>query len=204
MSNLEKYVSVETLILSGNLISELNARSFALNTQLQYLSLSRNKLTSVMHLIHLKQLLCLDLSHNRIEEVDLGQLPPNLLSLTLTGNPIEQRARESGKISQYRKPFVLQLDSLQQMDKIEIIAAEKMTYQGILPRKVNLDEMLRKKAQDDAARQQVFKMQSELRVEIQREQGKPDVEIIANSLDEFAKMDEMDGWLDNLTEVMHR
>ena len=47
-------------------------------------------------------------------------------------------------------------------------------------------------------------MQNELKVEIQREQGKESKEILADSLNEFAKMDEMDSWLDNMSEIMTR
>ena len=42
VSNLERFVGLETLVLSGNLIVELNASSFAMNNRLQFLSLSRN------------------------------------------------------------------------------------------------------------------------------------------------------------------
>jgi len=37
-----------------------------------------------------------------------------------------------------------------------------------------------------------------------RDQGKGNVEIVAESLDEFAKMDEMDSWLDNMSDMMLR
>jgi len=42
VSNLERFIQVETIILSGNLIEELNMASFATNLRLQFLSLSRN------------------------------------------------------------------------------------------------------------------------------------------------------------------
>ena len=51
---------------------------------------------------------------------------------------------------------------------------------------------------------QGFKLQQELKVEIKRDQGKKDTEIVTESLNEFAKMDEMDGWLENLSEMMVR
>lgn len=112
MSNLEMFTEVETIALSGNVITTITPESFAANLKLTFLSLSSNKLTSVENLGHLVNLQALNLSDNAIEEVDISQLPPNLLSLKLAGNPIEQRAQESGKLSLYRKPFVLGLQNL--------------------------------------------------------------------------------------------
>ena len=205
VANLERFIEVETIILSGNLISELNASSFATNTNLQFLSLSRNRLTEVKYLNHLECLQALDLGHNNIEEIaDLNELPPNLLSLKLVGNPIEQRAVESGQLSKYRKPFVLHLQLLEQLDKIEIVPAERMSYLGTINRRINIDQMLRDKVRNDEIRRQGFKLQNELRIEIKREQGKSNVEIVSESLDEFAKQNEMDSWLDNMADMMQR
>ena len=205
VANLERFIEVETIILSGNLISELNASSFATNTNLQFLSLSRNRLTEVKYLNHLEGLQALDLGHNNIEEIaDLNELPPNLLSLKLVGNPIEQRAVESGQLSKYRKPFVLHLQLLEQLDKIEIVPAERMSYLGTINRRINIDQMLRDKVRNDEIRRQGFKLQNELRIEIKREQGKSNVEIVSESLDEFAKQNEMDSWLDNMADMMQR
>ena len=111
---------------------------------------------------------------------------------------------ECGELSAYRKPFVLHLSELEDLDKIEIVAAERMSYQGTLPRRININEMLTKKVREDQIRKQGFRLQSELRVEIKRDAGKGNTEIVAESLDEFAKMDEMDGWLENLSEMMVR
>ena len=169
MANLDLFTQLETLILSGNYISEISAASFACNPKLRYLSLSKNKLTMVRHLSHLLELQALDLSGNLLETADLGEYPPNLLSLKLKDNPIEQAAAESGKLSLYRKPFVLHLKQLEQMDKIEVVAAERMSYEGTLPRRINIDEMLRLKIKNDNVRQQVLKMESEVRVEIKRD-----------------------------------
>ena len=140
------------------------------------------------HLNHLVQLQALDLGNNNIEEIaDLNELPPNLLSLKLIGNPFEQRATESGQLSKYRKPFVLHLQLLEQLDKIEVMPAERMSYIGTINRRINIDQMLREKVRNDEIRKQGFKLQQELRIEIKREQGKSDVEIVSESLDEFAK-----------------
>lgn len=64
--------------------------------------------------------------------------------------------------------------------------------------------MLMGKKKNDLIRAQTDKLESELRVEIKREQGKNNTEIVAESLDEFAKMDEMENWMDNLSEMMVR
>ena len=47
-------------------------------------------------------------------------------------------------------------------------------------------------------------MQQELRIEIKREQGKGNQEIVAEAVQELTKMDEMDNWLDDLSEMMVR
>lgn len=73
----------------------------------------------------------------------MQELPPNLLSLKLNGNPIEQRALESNQLSTYRKPFVLGLHMLESLDKIDIMAVERMSYQGLLNRRIDLNAMLR-------------------------------------------------------------
>ena len=64
--------------------------------------------------------------------------------------------------------------------------------------------MLFKKIREDEVRKQGVKVSNELRVEIKREQGKDNQAIVAESLNEFAKMDEMEGWLENLSEAMVR
>ena len=79
-----------------------------------------------------------------------------------------------------------------------------MFYQGIISRRININEMLIGKKKNDQIRAQTDKLESELRVEIKREQGKNNTEIVAESLDEFAKMDEMENWMDNLSEMMVR
>ena len=89
----------------------------------------------------------------------MTELPQNLLSLKMVGNPMEQRAIQSKKISAYRKPFVLHLSLLEDLDKIEIVPAERMSYLGTLRRKVNIDEMIMQKIKSDQVRLQGFKLQ---------------------------------------------
>ena len=68
----------------------------------------------------------LDLSNNEIEEVDPKQLPANLLALKLIDNPVYTNAKKT--MSKYRKSIVLQLEFLEDLDKIEILPVERMTY----------------------------------------------------------------------------
>ena len=58
----------------------------------------------------------------------MGQMPPQLLALKLIGNPIEREAHESRDLAAYRKPFVLHFSQLEELDKIEILPAERMSY----------------------------------------------------------------------------
>lgn len=169
------------------------------------MTLSRNKLTEIKNLRSLTSLQFLDLSNNKIEEVDnLQELPPNLLALKMIGNPIEQQAVAIKELAAYRKPFVLHLKLLEDMDKIEIDPAERMSYEGNLPRRINVDKMLETKIKSATVRRQGIKVENELKIELKRDQGKNNVEIVSESLNEFAKMDEMEGWLDNLSEAMSR
>ena len=83
----------------------------------------------------------LDLSNNEIEEVETKQLPANLLALKLIGNPVYTNA--SKQMSKYRKPIVLALELLEDLDKIEILPVERMTYQGIIKdKRYKIDEVL--------------------------------------------------------------
>ena len=129
ITNLEMFAQVETLVLTGNKIEEITRNAFQTNLKLQFLSLGRNMISEVCNLNHLNELQLLDLSNNLIVEVeDLNQLPNNLLSLKFIGNPIEQEAKESRELASYRKPFVMHLQQLEDLDKIEIVPAERMSY----------------------------------------------------------------------------
>lgn len=73
-----------------------------------------------------------------------NELPENLIALKLIGNPVHMKAK--GRLSEYRKPIVLHLEELNDLDKIEVQVHERMTYQGLLraDKRFNIDEMLMK------------------------------------------------------------
>ena len=100
--------------------------SFSNNLKITFLSLQKNKISRIENLKHLESLEMLDLSNNEIEEVDPKQLPANLLALKLIDNPVHIKAKKT--LSKYRKPIVLQLEFLEDLDKIEILPVERMTY----------------------------------------------------------------------------
>lgn len=92
---------------------------------------------------NLASLQFLDISNNKIEQIDnLQELPSNLLALKMIGNPMEQRASQTKELAAYRKPFVLHFKLLEDLDKIEVDAAERMYYEGVLSRRINIDQML--------------------------------------------------------------
>ena len=64
-----------------------------------------------------------------------------------------------------------------------------MSYQGILRRGVNVNDMLFAKIRNDEIRRQGVNVQNELRIEIKREQGKGNPEIVAEAVEELKKMD---------------
>jgi hypothetical protein len=61
--------------------------------------------------------------------------------LKLRKNPI---ATISASMTAYRKPIVLGLPNLIELDKIEVLVAERLSYQGLLP-KCNLEKLLKTK-----------------------------------------------------------
>ena len=56
---------------------------------LQFLVLSRNRLSSLEGLSVLPNLLALDVDHNALADIGSQQLPPSLLYLNCAGNPFD-------------------------------------------------------------------------------------------------------------------
>ena len=74
-----------------------------------------------------------------------------------------------GALSAYRKPIVLHLECLEDLDKIEILPAERLTYQGIIKAKnaadkrLNIDEMLVRQMANNELKKKGLKVQDEVR-----------------------------------------
>ena len=110
ITNLERFIEVETLELSGNQITNILPSSFAANTKLVYLKLANNHIKKIENVKHLEQLQHLDVSNNELEEINVDELPKNVYSLKLIKNPVHQEAEKSKQLSIYRKPIILALD----------------------------------------------------------------------------------------------
>ena len=116
---------------------------------LKFLALQNNLLDNLgSSLTYLHDLEFLDLGQNRIETLSIeDSLPPSIMFLKLRGNPIAAQPLK------YRQPFVEQLADLQELDKIRVMPAERLSYQGMLP-KLNLETLLKdlidKRAKEEA------------------------------------------------------
>jgi hypothetical protein len=107
------------------------------------------------------------MSSNKLAELDVeGSLPGGINILRLNDNPIEHEDPD------YRKKCVVGLQWLTEMDKIKVVAAERMVYLGLMPAsrfniKEKLEEFKREKKEADAKE----KMEFELYVEMMDERG---------------------------------
>jgi Leucine-rich repeat (LRR) protein len=71
------------------MIERIPSNAFAMNLNLNFLALQKNKITKVEGIKHLPNLQFLDLSENMIEEIDIAtELPASLIFLKLIKNPI--------------------------------------------------------------------------------------------------------------------
>lgn len=86
----QQLVYLRELDLTGNELCHLPAEEWSyLPVGLQRLILNANELNVVPEIQHLTQLLHLGLSCNHIKSLEGAQLPPRLISLDLSSNPIE-------------------------------------------------------------------------------------------------------------------
>lgn len=156
--------------------------SFQFNIKLQLLNLSNNLITKIEGLDHLSQLGFLDLSNNQIKEINPSkELPKNLCIFRLNENPVEKEDPD------YRKKIVVALEYLTELDKIKVIAAERLIYRGLLPQtqflRVNqMIEQFKRERQEQEARE---KMEFDLYVEMMEEQGISQSDRIHKSLDAY-------------------
>lgn len=87
----------------------------------------------------------------------------------------------------YRHKIVVQLEYLTELDKIKVVAAERLVYRGLLPaaQRIKVNEMLeefKRERQEQDARE---KMESDLYIEMMEEQGVTQHDRINKSLDQY-------------------
>ena len=90
------------------------------------LNISNNKIVEIEGIYHLKNLAFLDISNNLIEKCDSDDLPENLIIVRMSKNPVKPEV--------YRKKLVMALNDLTELDKIKVVAAERLWYHGLLPK----------------------------------------------------------------------
>lgn len=128
LQGLEQFVELESLHLAGNFIEEIAPNAFEKNLKLNYLVLEGNRISEITGLKDLPDLQYVDLSNNDIEKIDATkQLPQSLLFLKLKGNPMQTKTKHKQALA-YRKPLVLALPNLVELDRIEILVAERLSY----------------------------------------------------------------------------
>lgn len=105
----------------------------------------------------------MDVRYNEIAEFDAkNDLPANVLVLKVTGNPFINKDQEK-KV--YRKPIVLALEKLEELDKLPVNQAERLAYRGLLP-KFNVSKSLKEIEDKILAEEATERMEKELLREI--------------------------------------
>ncbi len=160
-----------------------------------FLALQHNQITKIEGIDHLNKLALLDISHNKIISVgDVKNLPLNIQILKLNNNPIS-----SDKF--YRKAIVLRLPVLEELDRIKVVPAERMSYQGVI-KNVDVKKLLEdfeKQREEDDARD---KMEVEIYREMREEKGeKVDIN---QKLEEFGELNEFKMLKDEVNHIMEK
>ena len=164
------------------------------------LNLSHNRIERLEGLKHLDQLVYLDMSSNKLSELDVeASLPGRINIIKLNDNPIETEDPD------YRKKCVVGLQWLTEMDKIKVVAAERMVYLGLMPPsrfnvKQKLEEYKREKKEADAKQ----KMEFELYVEMMDERGVKSSKRIADNLEQYAALDGEEQLQKQFGDMMHK
>ena len=107
------------------------------------------------------------MSSNKLSELDVEvSLPGRINIIKLNDNPIESEDPD------YRKKCVVGLQWLTEMDKIKVVAAERMVYLGLMPAsRFNVKEKLEEYKRERKEAQAKEKMEFELYVEMMDERG---------------------------------
>lgn len=108
-------------------------------------------------------------------------MPENLLALKLQGNPL---VTEGANKFTYRRDFILALENLEELDRLKVLPAERLNYQGLLPKVkiMNLLTDLELKTQQDES---YLRLEIEIQQERQADLGKSSKEVMIESLEEF-------------------
>ena len=133
IDNLEVFEELESLNMQHNKIKRIE--KLENNASLQFLSLYYNNVKVVENLSHLNMLYFLDLSNNSIRSFDPKEFPKSLLILKMQGNPC------TTEMPDYRKSLVTALPLLEELDRIKVVAAERVAYMGMMPG-LDVEQML--------------------------------------------------------------
>ena len=95
---------------------------------------------------------------------------------------------QKGMMKDYRKKLVLRLDILEELDKIKVVQAERLSYKGLI--NVNVETLISKYKNERQMLDAKDRMETELYLEYMTEMGISSADRMMKSLDEFAKMDE--------------
>ena len=77
---------------------------------------------------------------------------------------------KSPLISAYRKPIVRALPELVELDRIEIVVAERLAYDGLLP-KCNIEKLMKEKMDQKKQQEAADRLEKELRMELKGIKG---------------------------------
>ena len=164
------------------------------------LNLAHNRIERLEGLKHLDQLVYLDMSSNKLSELDVeATLPTSITIIKLNDNPIETEDPA------YRKKCVVGLQWLTEMDKIKVVAAERLVYLGLMPAsrfniKEKLEEFKREKKEAEAKE----RMEFELYVEMHDERGITSSQRITENLQKYAALDGEEKLQAQFGEMMHK
>ena len=100
-------------------------------------NLGHNKIQKLNgSLIHLKELVFLDISFNAIETLEIEkELPKGLHVLRCNSNPFLRKPipDESNTKTYFRKQFILYHLNLTELDQTPVLPVERLKYQGHVP-----------------------------------------------------------------------
>ena len=91
-------------------------------------------------------------------------------------------------LTNYRRQIVLHLESLEELDRIKVIAAERLAYKGLV--RVDVEKLLDKFRNERQLKDAKERMEKEMYLEYMDEIGVDSTMRMVKSLEEFAKVDE--------------